>query len=180
MAKTRQTREQQREIMLALRERLGAEFFRDAGRKGGEVNKENRNREYFQSIGKIGGRVTADEYGRKHYQEIGRKGGLSTSPNKKKSKFPREHYVEMGKKGRAARDANSPIPSLREYHELRVALYTELAYLKSVGRHITTRDLADLCGYSRSHVTKALSPCAANEPVYRHVIERLLPLLENY
>jgi general stress protein YciG len=58
-----------------VKERYGAEFYREIGEKGGGAVKERYGAEFYSEIGKRGGETVKQERGAEYYSTIGRKGG---------------------------------------------------------------------------------------------------------
>jgi general stress protein YciG len=58
-----------------VKERYGAEFYREIGEKGGGAVKERYGAEFYSEIGKRGGETVKHERGAEYYSTIGRKGG---------------------------------------------------------------------------------------------------------
>lgn len=58
-----------------VKERYGAEFYREIGEKGGGAVKERYGAEFYSEIGKRGGETVKQERGPEYYSTIGRKGG---------------------------------------------------------------------------------------------------------
>src|SRR5918992_3309212 len=58
-----------------VKERYGAEFYREIGEKGGGAVKERYGPEFYSEIGKRGGETVKQERGAEYYSTIGRKGG---------------------------------------------------------------------------------------------------------
>jgi general stress protein YciG len=58
-----------------VKERYGAEFYREIGEKGGGAVKERYGAEFYSEIGKRGGETVKQERGAEYYSAIGRKGG---------------------------------------------------------------------------------------------------------
>jgi general stress protein YciG len=58
-----------------VKERYGAEFYREIGEKGGGAVKERYGAEFYSEIGKRGGDTVKQERGPEYYSTIGRKGG---------------------------------------------------------------------------------------------------------
>ncbi len=62
------------------KEQLGHEGYSDLGKKGGEAVARERGHEFFEEIGHKGGERVARERGHGFYEEIGHKGGEIGGP----------------------------------------------------------------------------------------------------
>ena len=71
----------------------------EAGRKGGEVVRNERGREFYETIGRKGGATVKAERGRAFYEEIGRKGGQKV-----------KQLIEDGKRAARAAAAAEALP----------------------------------------------------------------------
>ena len=60
---------------LAAREKLGPDFYRRIGRKGGKHGARGKFPRFFHIIGGLGGEQTLRAHGREHFVRIGAKGG---------------------------------------------------------------------------------------------------------
>lgn len=69
----------------AVKEKYGADFFKQIGRKGGNSLKDNG--ADYAALGKVGGEATKERHGSAHYSEIGRIGGSRGKGGRK----PRNH-----------------------------------------------------------------------------------------
>src|SRR5215471_3492896 len=82
------------------KQRYGKEFYERIGRKGGRATKSAHGREFYESIGQLGGRKggesTRDRYGPKFFEEIGQLGGQKV-----------KRLIEEGKKA-ISRRTNNP------------------------------------------------------------------------
>ena len=62
-----------------LKQKYGAQFYEEIGRKGGLATKQAHGHEFYEQIGKKGGKkggeATRDRYGPNFYERIGQKGG---------------------------------------------------------------------------------------------------------
>src|SRR5205085_2238404 len=58
-----------------VKERYGAEFYGQIGRKGGSTTKTKYGPEHYAEIGRRGGQTTSERHGPQFYEQIGKKGG---------------------------------------------------------------------------------------------------------
>src|SRR5215218_5662332 len=71
-----------------VKERYGAEFYREIGEKGGGAVKERYGAEFYSEIGKRGGETVKQERGPEYYSTIGRKGGEARTTLEKPQQQP--------------------------------------------------------------------------------------------
>jgi uncharacterized protein len=73
-----------------VKERYGAEFYREIGEKGGGAVKERYGAEFYSEIGKRGGETVKQERGAEYYSTIGRKGGEARTTLEKPEVHPNQ------------------------------------------------------------------------------------------
>jgi general stress protein YciG len=80
----------------------------EAGRRGGEVVKERYGAEFYREIGEKGGGAVKERYGAEFYSEIGKRGGETV-----KQERGAEYYSAIGRKGGEARTTTLEKPEVR-------------------------------------------------------------------
>jgi uncharacterized protein len=80
------------------RKKYTSDYYREIGRKGGIILKEQRGREYYRIIAQKGGRANVDKYGPGHFVELGKKGGNATKASQEPG-----FYSRIGKLGGIAK-----------------------------------------------------------------------------
>lgn len=76
------------------RGRRSSEFYREIGKRGGEIRRGQLGKEGYRALGRKGGETRKQALGAEGYAELGKKGGEA-----RKRTLGSEGYAELGRKG---------------------------------------------------------------------------------
>jgi len=71
-----------------------SEFYREIGKRGGEIRRGQLGKEGYRALGRKGGETRKQSLGAEGYAELGKKGGEA-----RKKTLGSEGYAELGRKG---------------------------------------------------------------------------------